>query len=344
VRLSDVASRAGVSVKTVSNVVSGYPYVSASTRARVKEVLAELGYKPNLSARSLRGGRSGVIALAVPGLQPYFAELAGLVEREAEVAGYTLLVEETEGLSDREARVVKGVRAQLIDGLIFSPLALDGPAIASHRDATPLVLLGEEVPGGTVDHVAIDNVVAARGAVEHLVALGRRRVAAVGALRAASGDPARLRLKGYRAALSDAGLRAPRELVVRVRQSCRLEGWTAAGRLMASGRRPDAIFAFNDMLALGVLRGLHDAGVRVPEDVAVVGFDDIEEGRFFVPSLTTVSPDKDEIARCAVGRLLSRLNGEVGAGQRNTVVPHHLVARESTLGKSGLAVGRSHAP
>lgn len=335
VRLSDVASRAGVSVKTVSNVVSGYVHVSATTRQRVQKALDELGYRPNLSARSLRGGRSGVIALAVPALQPYFAEVASLVGSAAEKAGYTLLVEETQGLSEREARVIKGIRSQLVDGVIFSPIALDGSAIACYRDTTPLVLLGGGVPGGSVDHVAIDDIAAARDAVEHVVTAGRRRVAAVGALREASGDPAHLRLKGYRAVLAAAGLAAPREMVLRVPRSSRIEGWKATRRLLASSTHlPDAIFAFNDMLALGVLRALHEAGVRVPDDIAVMGFDDVEDGRFCVPSLTTVSPDKGQIARYAVEYLLSRRNGSSDSEPREAVVAHRLVSRESTVGCS----------
>jgi DNA-binding LacI/PurR family transcriptional regulator len=159
VRLKDVALRAGVSVKTVSNVVNGYEHVTDRTRSRVKQALDELGYRPNLSARSLRTGRTGLIAIAVPRLdQPYFAELAGCVVRAAERHGLTVLIDQTDGLPDRERLVVSGIRPHSIDGLIFSPLALGEADLRAADLATPLVLLGERIFDGGADHVAIDNV------------------------------------------------------------------------------------------------------------------------------------------------------------------------------------------
>ncbi len=127
VRLRDVAARAGVSVKTVSNVVNGYVHVSPPTRARVEAAVAELGYRPNLSARSLRGGRSGIIAIAVPELGvPYFAELVQCVVKAASARGFTVLIDQTDAVPDRERLVLEGIRQHLIDGVIFNPLAL-GP-------------------------------------------------------------------------------------------------------------------------------------------------------------------------------------------------------------------------
>jgi DNA-binding LacI/PurR family transcriptional regulator len=334
VTLSDVAKRAKVSPRTVSNVVSGYAHVAATTRKRVQKALDDLGYQPNLSARSLRGGRSGVIALAVPSLNPYFSELAHLIERAVTEAGYTLLVDQTEAVRERESRVVRGIRAQLIDGLIFSPFALTDSSIARMRNATPLVLLGERVPDSSIDHVAIDNVAAAHQAVSHLIGLGRRRIAAIGTLKSVSGEPARLRIAGYAAALDQAGLPRRQNLIMPVRASERPEGLRATRRLLASGARPDAIFAFNDVLAFGVLRALFEAGMRVPDDVAVVGFDDVEEGQFSVPTLTTISPDKRQLAESAVANLIQRMKDEGDTTPLDTVIPHRLVQRESTLGYS----------
>jgi DNA-binding LacI/PurR family transcriptional regulator len=332
IRLRDVAERAGVSVKTVSNVVNGYTHVSDSTRSRVEKALAELGYQPNLSARMLRGGRSGVIALAVPALTQYFAEIAGLLEKALEKEGFILLIDQTEGRIERELLVVSGIRAHLIDGLIFSPLALGGSEIEEQRDTTPLVLLGERVSNGSVDHVAIDNVAAAREAVEHLIGLGRRRIAAIGTQRSASAENARMRLAGYREALSNAGLPYAGELVVPAKPWTRSSGLRSTRRLLGSKTPVDAIFAFNDEVAFGALRALYEAGVRVPEDVAVVGFDNVEEGRFSVPTLTTIAPDKEQIVGWAVTHLVSRLSGNQDRGPINTVVPHGFVRRESTLG------------
>ncbi|HZE41242.1 MAG TPA: LacI family DNA-binding transcriptional regulator, partial [Stackebrandtia sp.] len=181
-RLKDVAELAGVSIKTVSNVVNGYPHIRPETRRRVERAVSQLNYRPNLSARNLRAARSGVIALAVPELDvPYFAELARHVVAAAEDRGWTVLIDQTEGSRDRERVVTSGIRRELIDGLIFSPLALTADDLAERTDTTPMVLLGERVGGDArppvADHILVDNVAAAREATAHLVGLGRRRVA-----------------------------------------------------------------------------------------------------------------------------------------------------------------------
>lgn len=343
--LHDVALRAGVSIKTVSNVVNGYAHVSPATRTRVEQAVAELGYRPNLAARSMRGGRSGILALAVPELGvPYFAELAQSVIRAADREGFIVLIDQTEGLLDRERLVCQGIRSQLIDGLIFSPLALDDDELAARTDTIPTVLLGERVAGKTADHVVIDNVEAARQAVSHLAGLGRSRIAAVGAQYSRTGETARLRLAGYKSALAAAGLPFRPELVAETTSFHRHDGAAAMVRLLDAGARPDAVFAFNDLTAIGVLRACYDRGIRVPEDVAVIGFDDLEEGRYSVPALSTISPDKDFIGQTAVRLVADRLadsardgstplDGSQGFQVREVIAPHRLEARESTMGR-----------
>ncbi|MEU5723346.1 LacI family DNA-binding transcriptional regulator [Micromonospora sp. NPDC047738] len=328
-RLKDVAERAGVSVKTVSNVVNGYQHVRPDTRARVEQAIAELNYRPNLSARSLRKGRTGVIALAVPELDiPYFAELARHVVTAAAEHSWTVLIDQTGGGPEQERKAARGIGDHLIDGLIFSPLALTAADLAD-LDGLPMVLLGERVDHGPADHVMIDNVTAARQITAHLVGLGRRRIAAIGAQRTPEGASARLRLAGYAAALADAGLGYDERLVAPAAAWHRADGAAAMRALLDSGVRPDAVFCFNDTLALGALRALHVAGLRVPEDVAVAGFDDIEDGRFSIPTLSTVAPDKERIARLAVDLLADRLAADRGAPPRELVAPHRLALRES---------------
>ncbi|PZF89481.1 LacI family DNA-binding transcriptional regulator, partial [Micromonospora deserti] len=315
-RLKDVAERAGVSVKTVSNVVNGYVHVRPDTRARVEEAIAELNYRPNLSARNLRKGRTGVIALAVPELDiPYFAELARHVVTAAAELGWTVLIDQTGGGREQERVAAAGIGDHLIDGLIFSPLALTAEDLVG-LDGTPMVLLGERVDHGPADHVMIDNVAAAREITAHLIGLGRRRIAAIGSQRTPEGASARLRLAGYTAALSEAGMAYDERLVAPAPAWHRADGATAMRALLASGVRPDAVFCFNDTLALGALRALHEAGLRVPEDVAVAGFDDIEDGRFSVPTLSTIAPDKERIARLSVELLANRLDGDRTAPPR----------------------------
>ncbi|WFE32302.1 LacI family DNA-binding transcriptional regulator [Micromonospora sp. WMMD975] len=328
-RLKDVAERAGVSVKTVSNVVNGYQHVRAATRARVEEAIAELHYRPNLSARNLRTGRTGVIALAVPELDlPYFAELARHVVAAAAQHGWTVLIDQTSGGPEQERKAASGIGDHMIDGLILSPLALTADDLAS-LDGLPMVLLGERVDHGPADHIMIDNVAAAREITAHLAGLGRRRIAAIGTQRTPEGASARLRLAGYAAALAEAGIEPDDRLVASAPAWHRADGAAAMRHLLTSGVRPDAVFCFNDTLALGALRALHEAGLRVPDDVAVAGFDDIEDGRFSIPTLSTVAPDKAHIACLAVELLADRLAADRDAPPRELVAPHRLALRES---------------
>jgi DNA-binding LacI/PurR family transcriptional regulator len=334
--LKDVAARAGVSIKTVSNVVNGYVHVAPDTRARVQAAIDALGYVPNMAARQLRSGRSGVIALALPDLRsPYFAEIAGLIVEAAERRSWTVLIDQTDGEPERERNLVAGLRRHAIDGLIFSPLALTGAELAQGTD-TPMVLLGERVWHGPADHVAIDNTAAAAEATRHLCEIGRRRIAAIGVQDSPSAVSAHQRLAGYRAALAEAGLPADPALEAPATHFHRADGAAAMARLLDSGHPPDAVFCFNDLLALGAIRTLLSRGLRVPGDVAVIGFDDIEDGRFSTPTLSTVEPDSQRIAEIAVDLLAERLgDGPAAAGPpRELRVDHRLLIRESTAGRS----------
>jgi DNA-binding LacI/PurR family transcriptional regulator len=345
--MRDVARRAGVSIKTVSNVVNGYAHVTPGTRERVEQAISDLGYRPNLTARGLRNGRTGIIALAVPELGvPYFAELSQHVLAAADKRGWTVLIDQTGGQRDRERLVAAGFRDQIIDGLIFSPLALTAADLAERADNTPMVLLGERIGAGgplVADHVMIDNVAAARDVTAHLIASGRRRVAAIGAQDRASGATARMRLEGYRLALAAAGRPYDPALVAPAERFHRADGAAGVSRLLRLPEPPDAIFCFNDPLALGAIRRLWELGLRVPDDVAVAGFDDIEDGCFSVPTLTTVAPDKAELARRAVDLLARRLADPAGPPPPEEVeVGHRLVVRESTaapLSRSPSAAG-----
>lgn len=329
--LRDVAERAGVSMKTVSNVVHGYTFVTPLTRAKVQRALDELDYRPNLSARRLRGGRTGLIALAVPEIRmPYFAELAAQVVRLARDYGWTVLVDETQGTLDNERLVSEGIKSHLVDGLIVSPLALQASDISNRRDRTPLVLLGERLVHAPVDHVSIDNVAGADGAVSHLAQIGRRRIAAIGSQPHVSGGTAALRLDGYRQALRRAGLPYDASLVAPAPSYDRSDGARAMSALLDLPDPPDAVFCLNDLMALGAIRTLHTRGIRIPEQVAVVGFDDIEEGRFSTPTLSTVAPDKEQIARLALRLLERRINDGVSALPQEGYADFQLIPREST--------------
>ena len=332
-KLSDVAARAGVSVRTVSNVVNDFPHVAPATRARVRQAIDDRGYQPNMAARQLRRGRTGMIGLVVPEIvSPYFGALASAVVAAAHARGYTVLVDETGGDAERERLLLGRSGAQLVDGLIFSPWALGAEDLYERSAELPVVLLGERDGEGVVDHVAMDNVTAAEQATEHLIGLGRRRIAAVGVQPHLSNNTSALRLHGYHRALRRAGLSAPPELLIAVPTLHRADGAHAMRTLLAAEPIPDAIFCFTDELALGAMRVLAEHGLRVPDDVAVLGWDDIEDGRFSVPSLSTVAPAKDEIAVLALDQLLKRIDSATEP-VRDLVATHRLIPRESTLGR-----------
>jgi DNA-binding LacI/PurR family transcriptional regulator len=331
VSLRDVAARAGVSVRTVSNVVNGFVHVAPDTRLRVQTVIDELGYRPNAAARQLRRGRTETISLVVPDIgSPYFSELASLLVRLAEERGWTVHIDQTDGEAERERRMTAGPVGRSVDGVICSPWAV-APDVLARLSAGPLVLLGERAAPGSLDHVAIDNIAASEQATEHLVDLGRRGIAAIGAQPHLHNGTARQRLEGFRTALARAGLPDRTALVEPVHELHRPDGAAAMARLLAGPRRVDAVFCFTDELALGALRTLAEHGLRVPEDVAVVGFDDIEDGRYSTPSLTTISPDKLQIARLALDSLVRRID-DPRAPDRDLVAGHRLVVRESTTG------------
>ncbi|MFI5475919.1 LacI family DNA-binding transcriptional regulator [Streptomyces cacaoi] len=341
VSLKDVAAHAGVSIKTVSNVVNNYQHVTPAMRERVQRSIDVLGYRPNLAARHLRKGRTGIIALALPELgNPYFAELAAAVIDAAAAHEYIVLLDHTGGHREQEILVSQGFRARVIDGLILSPIELETEDLRDRAENVPLVLLGERDYDLPYDHIAIDNVAAARAAVRHLNGLGRREVAFIGARRGRS-EPAQLRVRGWREELTAAGLPADDGLVAATDGWGHADGAAAMNRILESGRRPDAVFAYNDPMAIGAMRVLYERGLRVPEDIAVVGFDDVVEGRFGAVTLTSVSPDKGAIGRLAVESVLARLGGNEVPEPRRVWADHRLVERESTLGRAAASgVGR----
>ncbi|MFG6446452.1 LacI family DNA-binding transcriptional regulator [Microbacterium sp. P07] len=332
--LHDVARLAAVSIKTVSNVVNDYPHVRPATRDRVLQAIDELNYQPNLSARSLRSGRSGVIGLVLPELSlSYFAELADSVIANAEKHGLVVLIEQTGADRDREIAVLSSPRMQLTDGLIFSPLGMSQDDVGTLQVDFPLVLLGERIFGGPVDHVTMRNVDAARAATELLIRSGRRRIALIGAHLEEDIGSAALRMQGYAEALDAAGIAFDSDLVRTTTLWHRSNGAAAVRELLDSGTEFDAVFGLNDALALGAMRALQEAGIRIPDDVALIGFDDIEEAQYTLPSLTTVNPGREQIAARAVDMLVARIKAGGGRPEdpQHELVDFDVVQRESAV-------------
>ncbi|KJL48657.1 HTH-type transcriptional regulator DegA [Microbacterium hydrocarbonoxydans] len=328
--LHDVARLAGVSIKTVSNVINDYPHIRPTTRERVEAAISELGYTPNLTARNLRSGRTGAIALAVPDLSlAYFAELAAEVIAAAEAAGVVVLVEQTGGDRDRELELLRSPRLKLTDGLIFSPLGMGQDDVAALDVAYPMVLLGERIFDGPTDHVTMRNIDAARAATEFLIAAGRRRIAVVGAHEGELIGSAALRLRGYVEALEAAGIPYDDDIVGYTTLWHRANGAETMREILARGVDFDAVFGLNDTLALGAMRVLQVEGRRVPDDVAVLGFDGLDEAEYSIPSLTTVDPGRDWIAKTAVATLLERIAGRADAEPRTLLADFQILQRES---------------
>ncbi|HEY8652196.1 MAG TPA: LacI family DNA-binding transcriptional regulator [Dermatophilaceae bacterium] len=329
VRLQDVARLAGVSMKTVSNVVHDYPHVSAAMRERVQQAIDELGYRPNALGRRLATGRTGLLALAFSDVSiPYFSELARIVSAAAVGRGYRMLLEQTDGTLDGERAVVSSSEAGLVDGVIFQPSVMSSHEIAQHRGDVPLVLLGEGAAPLSVDHVMIDNMAAANKATSHLIGLGRSRIGFVGHEERGQSATSSQRLMGYQEALERAGLRLDMSLLLPSKAISSHDAAQAVGAALDSGLTFDGLVCRDDLAAIGSLRALQERGLTVPGDVAITGWDNISMASFTHPSLTTIAPDTHALAEIALDMLQERIAGFDGLG-RHRIVDFALIARES---------------
>jgi len=330
VTMADVARTAGVSTMTVSNVVNGRPRVGPATRERVLAAINELGYQVNLAARHLRAGRTGVVGLAVPEIErPYFAQLAGRLADRFEKHGLRIVMERTGANREGELDAVAFSRLRMYDGLILSVVDIDPGELSRLNTDAPVVMIGERALPSRFDHVLMDNVGGARLAVGHLLSTGARRIAMLGGDPAGSATMPGLRATGYALAHQEAGV--PVDPTLNVRNNFGLQdGYDAIRSLLDRAISFDAVFALTDVVALGALRALADADLRVPADVQVVGFDDLDEAAFLVPSLSSVNPGHEEMADAITARMLAHLGGPEPAGPPELTIPARLVLRGTT--------------
>lgn len=326
--LADVGRIAGVSAKTVSNVILDRGRVSAATRQKVEEAIVAVGYRVNQAGRGLASGRHGRIAVVVPMLyQPYFAEVAErlILAVEAQGLSTTLRLAPT---PQAERDAVLGITTPDVDGVVICPHALSEDLLDGAEPPQPVVTLG----GGPLDR--LDGVIMGERAgmhavTTHLLESGRRRIALVwnspqGAM------PEGARFEGYQQALGEYGLTVDPALIAPGSDwDRRITGYEAMVALLRGRVLFDAAVCINDAVAIGALRALRSHGRRVPEDVAVTGFDDTDEAEFTTPALTSVQPDQEVMVEHAVTMLVERLGGLRGAG-RHVRTGAHLVPRASS--------------
>ncbi len=326
VTIAEVAALAGVSPTTVSHVFSGKRLVSASTRERVLEVVQVLGYRPNNVARNLRTRQSKMIAVIVPDLtNPFYGVLTRGLADAVEGADYGTYVCNTDGAVQREERFIEDVLDRGVDGVVMGAVNVAPEVVIKLADTgTPFVCMGRDIVHPRVDRVWADDVAGARAVTEHLLSRGADRVAMIQGPAGSGG-----RGEGYRDALSAAGVPFRPSLVVRGDWT-RQGGCLAMQQLLALKTPPSAVFCANDLMAIGAMDAARQVGLRIPEDIRLAGFDDIDAATLVSPALTTVRNPSYATGRTAGELLLSRMSGEHASGQRTVVLPCPLVLRASS--------------
>ena len=325
---NDVAVVAGVAPSTVSYVINNGPRsVSVQARQQVLRAIAKLGYHPSDVARSLRTRRTQTIGLVIPDItNPYYGEIAQAVEEVSFEHGYTVILAHSSHLPVRELRYSQVLRSKQVDGAIFLPVTPDlEPLQTLQRAGIAVVVLERLVPGYTC--IVADEHCAGLLATRHLLELGHRRIGCI----VLTGDSTSsvARAEGYRAALLDAGIRSDQDLVIECDYGYR-GGEMAAHRFLRLPKRPTAIVAHNDLMAIGAMKAISEAGLKVPTDISVVGFDDIAAASYVQPPLTTIAFPKRQMGKEAIEMLLNLLRSEQRTAPQTVKLAVELVVRGST--------------
>lgn len=330
VTMKDVAKRAGVSVATVSHVINETRFVSEELKQRVLQVIDEMGYQPDAVARSLRRKETQTIGLIVPdNSNSFFAEVARGIEDVGFEQGYSVILCNSDLNLEKELTYLDTLIAKRVDGIIFIAATAQVEHVESLVESgMPIVIADRKMPEIEVDSVLVDNFQGGYEATKHLLDLGHRRIGCI------TGPwdltPSADRVAGYKAALSQHGLRADEDLIVRgdyLRQS----GEMAVRRFLELSAPPTAIFACNDLMAIGAMKSIHEQGLRVPEDISIVGFDDIALASCLNPPLTTIAQPKYELGKIAAELVIQKITRSDSGEKREIVLDSHLVVRGSTL-------------
>jgi LacI family repressor for deo operon, udp, cdd, tsx, nupC, and nupG len=321
-RIQDVARLAEVSTATVSRALANPERVSPEARARVMEAIARIGYVPNPAARTLRSQKSRMVLVVLPNLgNIFFSKILRGIEETLFEAGYGMIIGDLDGSPEKEARFSAFMAGGQVDGAIL----LNGHLFSEAKAGIPLVALCEAIPEAAIPQIEVDNRAAAQAMTQYLAALGHRRIAYV--CGPADNVLERERLRGYRDGLAAAGLAPGPDLVWPGDYSLEAGVEVGAG-ILARGDRPGAVFCSNDEMAIGLMRTLISAGVRVPEDISVAGFDDIEFAAVVEPPLTTVHQPRRELGQAGAAVLLDVLAGR--KAQPRVRLPTEIIVRGST--------------
>jgi len=330
ITIKDVAQHAGVSVTTVSHVVNGTRFVSPAAQARVQAAITALRYVPSALARSLKSNRTHTVGMMIPNnSNPYFAEIIRGIEDSCYAAGFSVILCNSDDDPHKQATYVRLLSEKQVDGLIVLSSGSDAGLLQSLRSATmPLVLVDREIEGLESDLVEVNHESGGVLATEHLLQLGHRRIACIAG--PAGLSSARERVQGYRQALARAGL-AVDETLLRHADFTSAGGFDAMTSLLArpGPHRPTAVFASNDLMAIGALCAVASQGLRMPQDLSVIGFDDIALAAHSNPPLTTIAQPKQQTGELAARLLLQRLVEPGRAPQREILQPT-LQLRRST--------------
>lgn len=324
--INDVAQAAGVSLATVSRVISGQASVRPETRDRVLQAIRELNYQPNALARQLRTQETKTVIAIVPNIQnALMHEVVFGIESAAEAHGYQVLVADMRSQPSIESHYLNAIRQRQVDGIISMSASMTQKLIQQVADQYPLVMAVQNFENNSIPCVSIDNAAAARAAMTHLIRMGHRDIAHITA--STSLLLYRERYRSYQQTLQEHGLPVVPELI-RHGEPSFAGGYAQAEALLASGKPFSALFAAGDTMAIGAMKAFKKHGVRVPEDCAVVGFDDIELSAFWEPALTTIRQPKVQIGQTAFRKLLTLMKKEPLLNAHD-ILPHELIIRES---------------
>ncbi|MGD2144870.1 MAG: LacI family DNA-binding transcriptional regulator [Anaerolineae bacterium] len=327
--IRDVAERAEVAPITVSRVINNAGYVSQETRERVEAAIAELGYVPNVLARSLRSKRTKTLALVVTDItNPFFTTVARGVEDTASAADFNVIFCNTDESETEQDKYLRVLLQKQVDGVLLVPArSTREPIELIQEQGTPVVVLDRRIPEAQVDVVRGDSEGGAYQLTRHLLSLGHRRIAVLTGPRRVS--TAQDRVIGYRRAMSEVGLDSESETVL-YGEFTRASGYEMAQRVLKKSPRPTALFAGNNFIAIGALSASRDTGLEVPEDVALVGFDDLPSTLILDPFLTAACQPAYEMGQRATELLLSRLSEDTSDAYQDIVLPVELTVRGSS--------------